>query len=406
MKKKLFTILLSWIAISGLFSQGYGFYYFVQEPFGKGVPVVAMAKGHDEKIYVINATGQIKYYSNKQWMDVPSMPKSIKPSCIGAFDPNHIIVGTLKDGYHKFIDNTWNHVSKTKMGFNAEGFETIEINNSCMDWSASTSNGVLYSIDGGPTSFYEIGKSGLSYPPLSILGTPDSIFVGTSKGIWVHKKPGPCDGYGTNGDVLQLTIGEGKQGWSAGPQGVRHISFDWDYIMEHNTCLFPLPEVMANANSKGIARINGNEILFTVANAGLSIWDGVQVHKLFPDPCDLADVCFQKIHVTGNNEVWTMDDQGIIYKISNISKSTAVHENVQQNTIPIFPNPAQTFIRLGIPSEMNDGKVLITSLTGQLSIQRKLTGNSLDISELSSGMYQLSIQDNDKIYTGKVVVIQ
>jgi hypothetical protein len=72
---------------------------------------------------------------------------------------------------------------------------------------------------------------------------------------------------------------------------------------------------------------------------------------------------------------------------SNSSTSSIV-------ALEAYPNPAQDFITIDVPTDMENSKVLITDAAGNPIKETTLQGKVLDISELAAGIYIVWIESN------------
>jgi len=87
----------------------------------------------------------------------------------------------------------------------------------------------------------------------------------------------------------------------------------------------------------------------------------------------------------------------------NVFDSTSVNtgiKNIDPATISIYPNPA--FDRINIRGLPHDAAINISDMTGRICISQTAT-DQINISALSSGIYYLSIQDQDGVITKKFV---
>ena len=84
--------------------------------------------------------------------------------------------------------------------------------------------------------------------------------------------------------------------------------------------------------------------------------------------------------------------------------STYAVENVGQIGVKIYPNPASTFIYIDAPARVN---VEIMSADGKLVI-RKENAKSIDISEISTGMYMIMVYDmyNNLVKADKIMKVE
>lgn len=81
-----------------------------------------------------------------------------------------------------------------------------------------------------------------------------------------------------------------------------------------------------------------------------------------------------------------------------------IDENLIQ-PISIYPNPAQDFVSIDIPSNYTQAQLNIYNLTGQLVAQKRIQSNqNIPITELGNGMYIFVVQGGDKVWRERVVV--
>ena len=112
-----------------------------------------------------------------------------------------------------------------------------------------------------------------------------------------------------------------------------------------------------------------------------SVGDGYECNTVFGGTQDFEIVKFNLI--TGLNEIPTIEK------------------------IKIYPNPAQDFITLELPTNIGQSQLSIYNLTGQLISQNQITQPSLQLStaDLSNGMYIFVLQTEDKIIGRQKVLI-
>jgi hypothetical protein len=86
--------------------------------------------------------------------------------------------------------------------------------------------------------------------------------------------------------------------------------------------------------------------------------------------------------------------------------STGIEEN-STNKLNIYPNPAQEFVSIDLPKNINQAQLSIYNLTGQLISQKQITqpNQQIPITELGNGMYIFVIQNRDKVIGRQRVVV-
>lgn len=90
-------------------------------------------------------------------------------------------------------------------------------------------------------------------------------------------------------------------------------------------------------------------------------------------------------------------------KLNDVMCNTSAVDGTRWNkqAISIFPNPANTEVNIVLPSGA-DARIDITNATGQLvlSVQNK---SVIDIANLQSGLYFISVKEGLQIYTRKLI---
>lgn len=71
----------------------------------------------------------------------------------------------------------------------------------------------------------------------------------------------------------------------------------------------------------------------------------------------------------------------------------------------VYPNPASDFLSLNIPGLNPGAQLRLYSSTGCLSLSTRIEpSQSVDVSQLSPGIFALQVRNGSEIYTGKVVI--
>lgn len=82
-----------------------------------------------------------------------------------------------------------------------------------------------------------------------------------------------------------------------------------------------------------------------------------------------------------------------------------VDENLKEG-IKVYPNPAQDFVSIDMPTNYLNQQLSIYNLTGQLVAQKQITRNQqIPISELGNGMYVFVIENGDRVIGRERVVV-
>jgi hypothetical protein len=81
---------------------------------------------------------------------------------------------------------------------------------------------------------------------------------------------------------------------------------------------------------------------------------------------------------------------------------TGIDENfVLTQSIKVFPNPTSSILQFELP-ESNSISYRITDMSGRVvQKQDDLSGNAIQVSQLSQGVYHIWFRADDKIYSSK-----
>jgi len=99
----------------------------------------------------------------------------------------------------------------------------------------------------------------------------------------------------------------------------------------------------------------------------------------------------------GKNDYW-------IVKLSPENSSPTVSPSSLENTLDIFPNPAQQYATIKVPSASAGLRVVVSDMLGrEVSRQATANGSTLDIAKLVPGLYQLAVHTEDgRVFWGKL----
>ena len=90
----------------------------------------------------------------------------------------------------------------------------------------------------------------------------------------------------------------------------------------------------------------------------------------------------------------------------NTNVNTGITDITADNTLGIYPNPAGSIVHIGVPNPSADYTVAVYNMSGQLMFEREATSNSLDVSSLSVGLYNVAINQQGNTLRGKVAIIK
>ena len=90
----------------------------------------------------------------------------------------------------------------------------------------------------------------------------------------------------------------------------------------------------------------------------------------------------------------------------NTNVNTGITDITADNTLDIYPNPAGSIVHIGVPNPSADYTVAVYNMSGQLMFEREATSNSLDVSSLSVGLYNVAINQQGNTLRGKGAIIK
>ncbi|HEY9114319.1 MAG TPA: T9SS type A sorting domain-containing protein [Bacteroidales bacterium] len=104
--------------------------------------------------------------------------------------------------------------------------------------------------------------------------------------------------------------------------------------------------------------------------------------------------------------------RGLFTTTYNVDVYTSEKETfTEQNNFSVFPNPASDFVSINFDSFGQQNVLIsITDMNGRIILQKNISASSgkvsekIEISELSKGVYVVSVQNNDRLSSRKIVV--
>ena len=141
---------------------------------------------------------------------------------------------------------------------------------------------------------------------------------------------------------------------------------------------------------------NYSNFIFKTIDGGVN-WNLEKI-PIFYNSDNFSAVCF-----TGN-DIYVGGPSGILLKNSIYNSETDVLPiyNSDQNKLSIIPNPIQESFKIhGI--DIFPVNIEVFDLTGKCVLAKKITHNTVDISDLNKGVYTLRIKHNMTITTRKLL---
>jgi len=134
---------------------------------------------------------------------------------------------------------------------------------------------------------------------------------------------------------------------------------------------------------------------------------GYVEHQVIVDPNDInpetaGDMVYLQYIIefigvdTNGVNTFFIDDVNFDINTSSVSPVTSVTSSVN-----MYPNPANNMVYF---ENANNAFVTVYSITGQAVVSQQLEGNALNIQELNSGMYVVSVQTSNETVVKKLQV--
>lgn len=143
--------------------------------------------------------------------------------------------------------------------------------------------------------------------------------------------------------------------------------------------------------SNGFAVGDSGTVLRTVNGGATWFFENV------PSTIDL-----EAVHVFNPNSA-IIGGLNVFYKNTNLT--TDIGEIETNYSCSVFPNPGNDYININLSPAINNGRMVITDLTGRILINDNFIGKekSLDISELPRGLYLLQISNGNFFVQRKII---
>src|SRR5690554_6749937 len=169
------------------------------------------------------------------------------------------------------------------------------------------------------------------------------------------------------------------------------------------------PDVMAQGRSAAIVNQYGqvdysNGTSFSspiIAGAVASLWQAVPNLK--------NDVVMQAIRESA--DLYNSPTYNMGYGIPDFGDALnallqmSAEQHLQETLFALYPNPVSSEVHISFPKSVNHAEFLLYNVLGERVKQAKISPlkNSLDVSELPSGMYIASITSNNKTTSFKII---
>jgi len=305
-------------------------------------------------------------------------------------------IGTTHSGIYKFDGTNWINYTPVNSGLPDYFIRTITQDSIGDIWIGTVEG--LARFDGTNWQVWTIANAGLNSNNITSIavGFDNKKYIGTINGGLI---------YYDNGSITEYTILEGgipdnssigivfddqDNPWFASPSnGLFHDngSQNWtSYTMQNSP-------IMSNGLTSIVVN-NQNEFLLGTQESGIILFTPPnQWNNINSTNSLLSDNHILSLIIDSEESVWIgTNSQGLVKMIKN----TYSLNEIQENSISIYPNPFNSVIHINSKTEIID--FCITDLTGKTinNIRQTSDNNQLAIEiitdNLSEGVYILSIR--------------
>jgi hypothetical protein len=162
------------------------------------------------------------------------------------------------------------------------------------------------------------------------------------------------------------------------------------------------PDVMAQGTAAVVSNTVGNIVTINGTSFSCPIMAGMIacLWQAFPTKTnkEIRDM------VIKSSDKYSTPDNNYGYGIPNFGATLAIDTFVNKDFI-VYPNPVVTNIVFSFPDEISNASVVIYSILGQKVIDKKITGQTrnLSVESLKSGLYFYTFDADGLHKTGKII---
>ena len=316
----------------------------------------------------IVCTGPIRYLETfngeKSWVEIPIPTPWFSGLVI---DKNDKIWASTIAGLHEYDGNGWIDYNSSNTELPYSSFTALAVDNQNNKWL-----GLTFGLGEAPVflvKFDEIQFTMFASSYLNLIGGVIwSIDISPSGIVWL----------GTYGNGL--------------------ISFDGGNWNGYNSTNSEIPP-----DAVSIVTVEGANIVWLSTSSGLTRFDGETWKTFTAGNSMLPSNAINSILVDENGTKWVGTDKGLISFRGN-ALGTSDEQNPEVE-FKLFPNPANDFITLKIPSDHMGSTVEIYNIMGKVmkSFRMDKNNHSIDVSNWAKGFYLIRLQTMDGVAVKKFV---
>lgn len=119
---------------------------------------------------------------------------------------------------------------------------------------------------------------------------------------------------------------------------------------------------------------------------------------------DQGDITFYAAVLAANGAAGNNGDQ-VVLTSEVVAPSTLSVDDINSLTFDVFPNPSRDYLTIKLPNEISEGSVEIFDFSGRTVMTAKINSidNKLNLNNLSTGMYILRLNSEEKSGIKKVI---
>jgi hypothetical protein len=143
-----------------------------------------------------------------------------------------------------------------------------------------------------------------------------------------------------------------------------------------------------------------------VEDGGFAKFDGTNWTTFNISNSGLCNNLVWRIAIDGNGSKWIGTWGGGITVYNENGIPVSVNENIlKENSLKIFPNPANDYVNFKLLSKTNISFIEIINIQGILVNRQKIVNNqnTIDVSNLSVGMYIIKIHTDNGYIMKKII---
>jgi Glycosyl hydrolase family 48/Secretion system C-terminal sorting domain/Divergent InlB B-repeat domain len=176
--------------------------------------------------------------------------------------------------------------------------------------------------------------------------------------------------------------------WSLPNNGLWQLSFNtnngvpnWWIDMRNSLQNFAQPKPAITFNGTGIANLDGNKYYVNYVDGNNTVF----------------------VEVTGKHAIYFSNSTTPPAGCSNIIAKAIQIKDTNIDDIVLYPNPATHFLKMNFPKSSGIKQITIYDISGRIILQKEIDSKSeeqlWDIHKISSGLYILTFESDEKTWT-------